>query len=64
MDSNTKLTAPGSPLDSMDFLSDAWCNTAIQVLQPLPNDQSMVIQESLIKMFENDVKAPVMVSDH
>ncbi|KAJ8634696.1 hypothetical protein MRB53_008963 [Persea americana] len=57
---DTKLTAPGSPLDSMDFLSDAWCNTAIQVLQPLPHDQSMVLQENLIKMFENDVKPPMM----
>ncbi|XP_058113912.1 VAN3-binding protein [Magnolia sinica] len=58
MDSSIK--ASHAPSDSMDLLSRAWCDTAIQVLQPAVHDTSTtVLEDNLIKIFENDMKAPL-----
>ncbi|XP_042515296.1 VAN3-binding protein isoform X2 [Macadamia integrifolia] len=38
----------------MDFLSRAWCNSAIQVYQPGEQDQSMVHQDKMLKSPENN----------
>lgn len=45
--------------DTMDFLSRAWCNFAIQAFQPESQDQSLVLQESVtLNKFECDTKSP------
>ncbi|KAL6012265.1 hypothetical protein ACLOJK_002743 [Asimina triloba] len=50
----------------MDSLSRAWCDTAIQVLQPVAvagQEKSAAFEESLIKMFENKMKMPLSMAN-
>ncbi|XP_010268389.1 PREDICTED: VAN3-binding protein-like isoform X2 [Nelumbo nucifera] len=58
MDSSFILTSPQVPNESMDFLSRAWCNSALQVFQPEPvgQDQSIIHQDSLVRPCENETK--------
>ncbi|KAG8372475.1 hypothetical protein BUALT_Bualt12G0070000 [Buddleja alternifolia] len=49
--------------ETMDFLSHAWCNLAVQAFEPEMTDRSLVLQESSIKIFENDAKLPSMKMD-
>lgn len=56
MDSDMKTKSLQLPVDSMDFLSQVWCNTAIQVMQPAMEDRSLALQDDLIKMIKNDLK--------
>ncbi|XP_077236758.1 auxin canalization protein (DUF828) [Tasmannia lanceolata] len=58
MDSDMKMTAPEATLDSMDFLSRAWFNTTIHVVEPMVDDRSIMLQENLVKTFKTDIKAP------
>lgn len=46
--------------ETMDFLSHAWCNFAVQAFQPESQESSLVLQDSSI--FENDAKTPSVVS--
>lgn len=49
--------------DTMDFLSRAWCNFAIQAFQPESQDQSLALQESVpLNKFECDTKSPFSFS--
>lgn len=64
MDSDFNLTALQALQEPMDFLSRAWCNSAIQVYQPVGQDLSVLHRDSTIKAFESDIKAPLPVSRH
>ncbi|KAL3644297.1 hypothetical protein CASFOL_012229 [Castilleja foliolosa] len=51
--------------ETMDFLSHAWCDFAVQALQPdMTLERSLVLQENSIKLFENDIKAPSVKMDN
>ncbi|EYU37113.1 hypothetical protein ABFS82_10G130800 [Erythranthe guttata] len=52
--------------ESMDFLSNSWCNFAVQALQPetYDNHQSLVLQESPVKVFEHDPSTPYVNMQH
>ncbi|XP_010278017.1 PREDICTED: uncharacterized protein LOC104612330 isoform X2 [Nelumbo nucifera] len=64
MDSNFALAVdPQVPHEPMDFLSRNWCNSALQVFQPVEQDQSIVHQDSLVKALENDIKSPSLNMD-
>lgn len=57
MDSSFNPTAPSEAHpETMDFLSSAWCNFAVQALQPELLDQSMVILDNQIKKLESNTK--------
>jgi len=59
MDSNLMATVSEAHPDTMDFLSRAWCNFAIQAFQPESQDQSLALQESVpLNKFECDTKSP------
>lgn len=62
MDSDYKPTLSQAHPETMDFLSQSWCNFAVQALHPDMEDRSLVLQNSPIKIFENDVKPPSVVS--
>lgn len=63
MASNLNPTPSIAHPESMDFLSHAWCNFAVQALQPeLEDVGSLVILDNSIKPFESNVKSPFMVS--
>lgn len=62
MDSDYKPTLSQAHPETMDFLSQSWCNFAVQALHPEMEDRSLVLQNSSIKIFENDVKPPAVVS--
>jgi hypothetical protein len=63
MASNLNPTASDAHPESMDFLSHAWCNFAVQALQPELEDRPLVILENSIKPFESNAKSPFMVSE-
>ncbi|XAR51227.1 hypothetical protein NMG60_11005792 [Bertholletia excelsa] len=44
--------------ETMDFLSRAWCNFAVQTCQPELQERPLVLHENQIKMFETDPKSP------
>lgn len=58
MDSDYKPTLSQAHPETMDFLSQSWCNFAVQALHPEMEDRSLVLRNSSIKIFENDVKPP------
>ncbi|KAL2502349.1 Plant protein of unknown function with plant pleckstrin-like proteiny-like region [Forsythia ovata] len=60
MDPNCKPTLTEAHPETMDFLSHAWCNFAVQALQSDIQDRAIVLQESSLKKFENDAKPPSM----
>ncbi|KAH7860799.1 hypothetical protein Vadar_018129 [Vaccinium darrowii] len=63
MDSNLMATVSEAHPDTMDFLSRAWCNFAIQAFQPESQDQSLALQESVpLNKFECDTKSPFSFS--
>ncbi|KAK6136457.1 hypothetical protein DH2020_029813 [Rehmannia glutinosa] len=49
--------------ESMDLLSHAWCNFAVQTLQPETQERSLVLKDNSIKIFENDAKPPSLRMD-
>ncbi|GMP36248.1 hypothetical protein CsSME_00008441 [Camellia sinensis var. sinensis] len=61
MDSNFKATVSEAHPDTMDFLSKAWCNFAVQTFQPelqLQDHQSLVLHDNPIINFHSDTKSP------
>ncbi|XVF88069.1 hypothetical protein PTKIN_Ptkin19aG0019500 [Pterospermum kingtungense] len=55
MDFNSKPSPSEACPETMDFLSHAWCNFAVQALQPSElHDQSVVVIDNPIKKFESD----------
>lgn len=57
MDSSFNPTAPSEAHpETMDFLSRAWCNFAVQALQPELQDQSMVVLDNQLNNFESNTK--------
>ncbi|KAH6825100.1 auxin canalization protein [Perilla frutescens var. hirtella] len=61
MDSDYNPTLSQAHPETMDFLSQAWCNFAVQAFQPETHDRSLVLQDSSIKIFDDDVKPPPSV---
>ena len=61
MEPDFKPTMSDAHPETMDFLSRAWCNFAVQAFQPELQDQSLVILDNPIKKF-GDVKALFPVS--
>ncbi|KAL3535286.1 hypothetical protein ACH5RR_003747 [Cinchona calisaya] len=51
--------------ETMDFLSSAWCNFAVQAFHPelQLQDQSLILHNSSIKKLENDSKPPFLKLD-
>ncbi|XP_027066384.2 VAN3-binding protein-like [Coffea arabica] len=49
--------------ETMDFLSSAWCNFAVQAFQPELQDQSLILHDSSIKKLDNDTKPPFLKLD-
>ena len=62
MDFNSKLSPSEACPETMDFLSRAWCNCAVQTLQPELHDQSIVVLDNPIKKFESDTPMSFPVS--
>lgn len=62
MDSSMKPTPTEAYPETMDFLSSAWCNFAVQALQPDAQDQSIILLDNSINKFNSDMKAPLSVS--
>ena len=62
MEPDFKPTISEAHPETMDFLSPAWCNFAVQAIQPELQDQSLVILDNPIKKFGYDTKAPFPVS--
>lgn len=62
MDTNFNPTPSDAHPESMDFLSLAWCNFAIQALQPELEDRSVIILDNSIKQIESYARTPIMVS--
>ncbi|CAA2957124.1 Hypothetical predicted protein [Olea europaea subsp. europaea] len=60
MDPNCKPTLTQAHPETMDFLSHAWCNFAVQALQTDIQDRSIVLHESSLKKFQYDHKPPSM----
>ncbi|XP_057787773.1 VAN3-binding protein isoform X2 [Salvia miltiorrhiza] len=58
MDSDFNPTLSQAHPETMDFLSHAWCDFAVQALQPPTHEQSLVLHDSSIKIFESDAKPP------
>ncbi|CAL9083622.1 unnamed protein product [Musa textilis] len=55
MDLEMKATGPEA---SLDLLSHAWCNSAIQVLKPTVDECSSMFKDKQIVALENDKRAP------
>ncbi|KAJ7955718.1 VAN3-binding protein [Quillaja saponaria] len=65
MDSNFSLTPSEAHPETMDFLSRAWCNFAVQALQPELQDQSVFLVDNPMKNLEGRTKAyPLKVEDN
>ena len=62
MEPDFKPTISEAHPETMDFLSPAWCNFAVQAIQPGLQDQSLVILDNPIKKFGYDTKPPFPVS--
>lgn len=50
-----KATVSEAHPDTMDFLSQAWCNLAIQAFQPELQDHSLVLHENSLVLHENQL---------
>ncbi|KAG9456053.1 hypothetical protein H6P81_000561 [Aristolochia fimbriata] len=57
MASNMKMKAPEAPLDlAADSLSQVWCNAAVHVMQPVPQDRSLALHDqNFLKIVKNDM---------
>lgn len=64
MDTNFNPTPSEAHPETLDFLSRAWCNFAVQALQPAElQDTSIVLRDNSIKKFgQADTKVPFTVS--
>lgn len=62
MDPDCGVTLSQAHPETMDFLSLAWCNFAVQAFEHEIQDRSLVVQDSPIRTFENDSKPTPMVS--
>ncbi|XP_042055923.1 VAN3-binding protein isoform X1 [Salvia splendens] len=58
MDSDCNPTLSLAHPETMDFLSHAWCDFAVQTLQPQTQDQSLVLHDSSIKIPDSEAKPP------
>ncbi|CAL8990862.1 unnamed protein product [Prunus brigantina] len=63
MDSHFSLSPSEAHPETMDFLSLAWCNFAVQAFQPEQQDQSVVLLDDPIVKFESHKEAPYMMDD-
>ncbi|KAK4404441.1 VAN3-binding protein [Sesamum angolense] len=63
IDPDYRSTLSQAHPETMDFLSNAWCNFAVQAFQPEAQEQSLVLQDNSIKLFEHDTKHPSMKMD-
>ncbi|XP_075491854.1 VAN3-binding protein [Primulina tabacum] len=63
MDTDCGVTLSQAHPETMDFLSLAWCNFAVQAFEHEIQDRSLVVQDSPIRVFENDSKLPPMGMD-
>ncbi|KAL0340107.1 UNVERIFIED_CONTAM: VAN3-binding protein [Sesamum radiatum] len=54
IDPDYRSTLSQAHPETMDFLSNAWCNFAVQAFQPEAQEQSLVLQDNSIKLFEHD----------
>ncbi|XP_044472544.1 VAN3-binding protein-like [Mangifera indica] len=64
MDSNFKPSPSEAHPETMDFLSSAWCNFAVQALKPAELEgKSIVLLDSPMKKFESDMKVPFTKMD-
>lgn len=63
MDLDCGVTLSQAHPETMDFLSLAWCNFAVQAFEHEIQDRSLVVQDSPIRTFENDSKPPPMAMD-
>lgn len=64
MDSNFNPTPSNAHPESMDFLSSAWCNFAVEALHPeLEDRSSIMILDNSIKQFESNTKVPFLKMD-
>ncbi|XP_057462333.1 VAN3-binding protein [Actinidia eriantha] len=63
MDSNFKPTVSEAHPDTMDFLSRAWCNFAVQTFQPEFQDRSLVVQQNSIKKLDCETKSPFLKTE-
>ncbi|KAI5675588.1 hypothetical protein M9H77_06538 [Catharanthus roseus] len=64
MDSELKAaTISQAHPETMDFLSRAWCNFAVQAFQPDLQEHSLVFHTSSITKVENDTKSPFLKMD-
>ena len=52
MSSDFNLSPSDAHPETMDFLSLAWCNFAVQALQPEPQHGSLVLVDSPVKQLE------------
>jgi len=52
MASEFNLSPSDAHPESMDFLSLAWCNFAVQALKPEPQHGSLVLLDNPMKQFE------------
>ncbi|XP_020547817.1 VAN3-binding protein isoform X2 [Sesamum indicum] len=63
IDPDYRSTLSQAHPETMDFLSNAWCNFAVQAFQPEAQEQSLVLQDNSIKVFDHDMKHPSMKMD-
>ncbi|PIN22088.1 hypothetical protein CDL12_05213 [Handroanthus impetiginosus] len=63
MDPDYRPTLSQAHPETMDFLSNTWCNFAVQALHPETQERSLVLQDNSIKMFENDANSPPVKMD-
>ncbi|KAL5773043.1 hypothetical protein ACOSP7_012659 [Xanthoceras sorbifolium] len=64
MDTNFKPSPSEAHPETMDFLSRAWCNFAVQALQPAElQERSIVLLDNPVKKFESDTSVPFMKMD-
>ncbi|GAA0161839.1 hypothetical protein LIER_39305 [Lithospermum erythrorhizon] len=54
MDQDLQPTLSQAHPETMDLLSRAWCNFAVQAFQPELQDRAIVLHESSLKTMEND----------
>ncbi|XP_019256132.1 PREDICTED: VAN3-binding protein isoform X2 [Nicotiana attenuata] len=59
MDLDSNPTISQAHPETMDFLSRAWCNFAVQAFQPEMQDQALILHESSIKNSIIDNKPPI-----
>ncbi|GAV86200.1 Auxin_canalis domain-containing protein/PH_2 domain-containing protein [Cephalotus follicularis] len=63
MDSNFKPTPSEAHPDTMDFLSNAWCNFAVQALQPELHNRSIIFLDNSMNKFDSDPITPLEKMD-